>query len=1241
MSKLLPFLPLFDQTAIEQPSAPDLSAPPDADARKQALNIQQSFVVEAPAGSGKTGLLIQRFLKLLADESVTSPEQVLAITFTIKATAEMRDRVLDHLEAARRAPPTPPGSAASDFATQTRALAHAVLERDRELGWSILDHPHRLNIRTIDAVCAEIAKTLPILSGSGGRLSPSTDARALHREAARRTLLLLGGDDADFNQALRALLLHRDGNLTDCENLLTEMLALRDQWGEFIPLDLRQLDDDWLDANALPKLERALEHAVSTALAELSKGFPLDVLADLAQLASEMAPFYPTSPIAICGGRSSAPGTSGTDLEHWQSLIHLIVKPSKPKGWRKSLAKGSLRFEIEKHHQAQLKQIIARLAGLPNLVDSLCEIQKLPPAHYPADQWAVAKSLFRVLRRALIELQIVFAERNQCDFTEVSLLARHALNEDSGADDLAAALGARLQHLLVDEMQDTSTGQYDLLELLTESWDGHSQTVFLVGDPRQSIYLFRQARVERFIRAMETEKLGDLSLTKLSLTANFRSQPDLVDQFNADFPLIFPAPAEADTTRNIHALPYTAAAPTRPPSPHACGIIWHAHPLPYVPPAKSSSSANDAPTANDHRQLQDLRDAQQVLRIAREWFAKSLPEGRTKPWSMAVLVRGRNHLTEIVKALREAKAPIPFRAVEIESLGERQEILDLTALTRALLHPADRVAALAVLRAPWCGLTLADLHTLTGGDEPLLKDRSILSLMSERGHLLPEDSRRRMARIRTVLEYGIAQRGRLTTAQLVERAWRSLGSDTWLNPTQLTNTRRFFQLLDTLETESASARVNTVVLEERLRTLFAEPEAIPSGTAHIELLTIHTAKGLEWDVVCVPSLERGPGRSSPRLLTWAELDTSPEDEAAHVMLAPIAAKGGDVDALTSWLKGIYSNRELAEQKRLFYVACTRAREELHLFAAPSAKIGGEMNVVPYSLLKAAWPAAERWFAAVAARPAATVPTMSPQAVADDSVGLDIAASAGTSHKVQRVPASFDPTSRFTEARTRKLSYGEPETNSAASRTLFARPEGSFAARSFGNAVHACLEVFARRIAEGQTPASLLVELPSWSPRIAAILRADGLPRAAVDRLAREARFALEKALRDPDGLWLLAPHVAAASELALTSSTSASGESLAVHRLASVRADRIFHAGAEPHLPGNDFLWIVDYKTSAPRATELSQFFAEQRAAYAPQLETYARILAPARSMEPAQVRLALYFPSIPHLEWWKCDPST
>src|ERR1700743_2040903 len=146
--------------------------PRDWQERERALDVRRSWIVEAPAGSGKTGLLIQRYLKLLADESVEHPEQVLAITFTVKATSEMRERVMAQLESAKRGGVlTHP----SEFDRETRSLAEAVLRGGGLFGWNLLDHPRRLRIRTIDSVCGEIARSLPVLSGSGGWQTPVED----------------------------------------------------------------------------------------------------------------------------------------------------------------------------------------------------------------------------------------------------------------------------------------------------------------------------------------------------------------------------------------------------------------------------------------------------------------------------------------------------------------------------------------------------------------------------------------------------------------------------------------------------------------------------------------------------------------------------------------------------------------------------------------------------------------------------------------------------------------------------------------------------------------------------------------------------------------------------------------------------------------------------------------------------------------------------------------------------------
>jgi ATP-dependent helicase/nuclease subunit A len=1187
----------------------------DSQAREDALDVGRSWIVEAPAGSGKTGLLIQRYLKLLGQEGVTEPEQVLAITFTKKATQEIRERIVEELEAAAEGAPL---KREAKFERTTRELAERVLRRDEALGWGLLDRPRRLRVQTIDSVCAEIARSLPVLSGSGGGLAPVEDAAALYREAARRTLMQLGGSDAVLDESLTKLLLHRDGSLGDCERLLAEMLERREQWGEFVPLKGEELTEEYLDGVVRPRLERALEIAICTGLTRLEQAMPAKGLRDLAEIARSMSrngdAVEEHSPIAICAEKINLPSANADDLAHWRALIHLLVTPSK-RTWRKVLGEKTLGFPLPKYEKERLKEIIDALRHDDYLQAVIASVDSLPPSNYPQEQWEQAKALFRVLRRALAELQVVFAEGGECDFTELTLLAKHALDA-GGASEMTAVTGMRLEHLLVDEMQDTSTSHYEVIQLLTQGWDGASQTVFLVGDPKQSIYMFRQARVELFLRTMEMKRLGELPLGSLRLTANFRSQGALVEAFNEDFELLFPKTRDAANDGEVAFVKAVAIRPATELKNGSEAVRWHTNALPV--------RLNPEEKRRTIRQ-QRRQDAATVRDVVEQWRATPLPEARTAPWRIAVLVRNRNHLADIVSGLKggDGLAAIPYRAVDIEELGERQEVLDLLALTRALRHPADRVAWLAVLRAPWCGMSLADLHVLTGADDPDSRERSLWEAVEERGEFLSADGVARLERLWPVMEAAEQQRGRLSTAAWVERTWRTLGGDAYLTAEEMENARRYLQLLDAMEEESG--KVDMGQLEQRMKRLYAESPVCPNA---VELVTIHKAKGLEWDVVLVPGLERLTQGDAPSLLTWEEMDAA-ADDAAHVVLAPIEGKGEESRELNAWLKGMQRARKAAERRRLFYVACTRAREALHLFAAPDTRKDGEISRKSGSLLEAAWPAAKSHFADAVSVPENAakmfVRPLFPAVQEDHFVG-DLTAGADEEAqpaRLQRLPFGFEPERRF--GVEHRLSYGD----AAITPAHFERPEGSFEARAFGNAVHAFAEMVTKRLAEGAGVDALLREVAGWTPRIAALLRGDGLAPVVVDRLVARVKTALGNLLKDAEGLWVLSPHEEARSEFALTSW----GETRS-----SVRLDRVFVAGHEPLEAGNDSLWIIDYKTATHGRERVEEFLAEERVKYGAQMDAYARMMR--GRVEAGRLRVGLYYPMLPRLVWWEPTDS-
>ena len=1168
--------------------APAPTEIPDADQRKAALDITRSFIVEAPAGSGKTALLIQRFLKLLAAESTTDPAQILAITFTRKATHEMRDRVLLQL---RRAGANRPEEDYLDRVT--RPLALAALANDRRHNWKLLDHPGRLNISTIDSLCTRLANALPVLSGGGG-LTPVEKSEDLYRLAARRTLARLG-DDPVLTPALATLLLHRDNNLSDTESLIAGMLGWRDQWANLIPLTGEQLTEHYLETVTLPRLEKALQQAICRALTRLDKLMPSALCHELSTLARKMsdAEGYKgaDNPLALCRELNTAPGTAADDLDHWRALAHIATSPSQ-KSWRKptGIQSQHLKFVISPQHKAELVNLVTSLSNVPGLCEALCDLTRLPPVRYPQQQWRVAKALFRILSHALLELQFVFQSTGTCDFTELSLTALSALRNDAALDDLAATAGSSLDHLLIDEMQDTSTTQYELIRLLTQSWDGHSQTVFLVGDPKQSIYLFRQARVERFIHTLHTGRLGELPLTPLHLTANFRSQSNLVDAFNQTFTAVFPADDEV-TYRAAHAARKATAGPH---------LVWHPSIIPYESADKPADRARE--TQQNAAIIRQLIDA---------WRARPLPKGRTAPWKIAILGRSRTHLHAVTKAL----APDSYQAIDVVPLGERQEVLDLLALTRALLHPADRTAWLALLRTPRCGLTLVDLHTLAGQldnpDNYTETQTAVFDLLHERGALLSPDGIARLERFWIVMQAALAQRGRLPLSQWVSRTDRAFSTDRFYDEAQRANTTRFLEMLE--ELESLPEPITIDRLNRRLENLYANPA---TADDQVQMLTIHGAKGLEWDFVVVPQLESGTGTDRSGLLSWLELEDSSDDEnVAHGIIAPVQARGDEAHPLNQWMNSIWTAREKAEVKRLFYVAATRAREELHLFAAPKQSSSRAPLRVRKTLLEAAWPAAESHFAKLPPQPAAID---SIAAAADLMLVPSV-----PPRLIERIPLGAMSTTLGSPDLTSEPWALQAQTENQDAQT-YTRPEGSFEARILGNTTHTFIELLAHRAATGQSFQSLQSELKTWSPRVQTMLRAAGLAPESVPSTTTTILRSLIRTLEDPIGRWLLSPHPHASTETSISTPTK------------TIRLDRTFLAGPEPLTSGQTHLWIIDYKTGSHAADGLEAFLASQKALYAPQLETYATHLA----QRGRPIRLALYYPALPQLLWWPFRPA-
>jgi ATP-dependent helicase/nuclease subunit A len=1110
--------------------------PADHARRRAALDPRRSFIVQAPAGSGKTGLLTQRFLGLLA--TVDQPEEIVAITFTRKAAAEMRGRILQALADARQPQPAEP------WARQTWELAGAALRHAGQQGWNLLDNPQRLRIRTIDSLCQYLARQMPLRSGFGEAPAVEEDATLLYRAAARSALAELESD-SPLGAALAVLLGQLDNRLDALHTLLADMLAWRDQW---LPL--------LVQPNPRSVVECVLQAVVEAHLQALRAQFPAGVGDELARLARYAAGNVGDDhAVAGCRDLPAMPPPTPAGLPAWNALAELLL--TRTGDWRRTVDKRS-GFPAGRGEAGAMRQemleLLATLGPDTALADSLAGLRLLPDPAYPDDEWALIEALFTVLLGAAAHLKLVFRERGRVDFSETALAALEALGGELEPSDLALRLDYQLRHLLVDEFQDTSYSQHKLLRGLTAGWQpGDGRTLFLVGDPMQSIYRFRKAEVGLFLGAWRG-RLGHLPLEPLQLTVNFRSERGVVDWVNRQFPRVFPAVADG----RKGAVPY---APSE---------------------AFKTAGTGAAVTLHPFVGRDDEAEAALILDLIHAARAAD-PDG-----TIAVLVRSKAHLEHLIQALRGAG--VGYQAVEIGKLAQRPAVLDLLALTLALLHPADRVSWLALLHGPLCGLPLADLHALVGedsGDD----DAPVPVLLGDpsRCERLSADGRRRGAACFAVLQAALDERGRRPLRDWVEGAWLALGGPACLpDDAAAEDVEVFFRLLQDLDGGGAPTPER---LREGLDGLFALPD--PRGDARLQLMTIHKAKGLEFDTVILPGLGKTTQGDRRKLLYWQE--TVGEGDSSELFFGPVKPAQASSESRTStYIRQLQAEMGRLENARLLYVAATRAKRRLHLIGHCTEKQDGSVSADRGSLLGQLWPAvADAWLAAAA-----------------DCPPVVETGSGKPPGRPETVPPSADPSCLRLPA-----NWVCPEAPATVGMEAQAAPEtvdgvayewAGDTARAVGTVVHAWLQRLA------QSPAGRVADLPSFESAAQRMLAREGVPAAELGQATRRVRAAIESALGDERGQWILsARHEDAGCEVPVTAMIEGQLRRLVI--------DRTF-------IDEEGVRWIIDFKTGTHEGGDVARFLDEEEGRYRDQLARYAAAF---RALEDRPVRTALYYPLV------------
>jgi ATP-dependent exoDNAse (exonuclease V) beta subunit len=698
----------------------------DLDVRIRAIDPADSFIVQAPAGSGKTELLMQRILTLLL--TVQEPEEVMALTFTKKAVEEMRHRVISTLLATHNNTPI-----TSEHQRQSRALAQAVLEHDQKHQWHLLDSPQRLNISTIDALCLKICQGSPQETLLPLDISPLDNAIEVYKKSIQT--IFNSSQQHYLYSELQTLLLHCDNQYPTIERLLCQLIAQREQW---LPLVMPYYHQpDQLKHACEQVIENILQSHLNKIIDNLPEEFIMPLWQSTVFSKQQCNPNTDWDPMH-CQLEQDADSFSA-----WLYVANLLL--TKDGNWRSTRSiNKTLGFTKETPEEKKacqnLLETLSQLDNQETLRESLAALRTCPELHYNEDSWEILKACLMCLPDLVAQCHLNFQAIGQCDYVELNLAACRVLDHEA-ASQKALILNHKISHILVDECQDTSLSQARLLLLLTQHWDSSEhKTLFFVGDPMQSIYRFRQAEVSLF-HQWQMHGLGHIALTPLQLTSNFRSDKAVVEWFNNQFINIFPH----DYSAQNGGIPYAMATAIKE------GNSTSATKALIIPDGSAEDEA-----AAIIQSIQALEDKNKTI---------------------AILLQRRSQALPLIQALK--KHQLAFEASDIEPLINNALTLDWLTCLRALCNFDDSIAWIALLRSPICGAKLETLFNLTQASQ----DKSLLNSILDKN---PENPQKYLhhfqKRLANLFEHSIDQ----PLWQLIDTAWQTLGfQDFYEQPSEL------------------------------------------------------------------------------------------------------------------------------------------------------------------------------------------------------------------------------------------------------------------------------------------------------------------------------------------------------------------------------------------------------------------------------------------------------------------------
>jgi len=591
--------------------------------------------------------------------------------------------------------------------------------------------------------------------------------------------------------------------------------------------------------------------------------------------------------------------------------------------WRDSVT-GALKKESREHalfFEAMKERGIRGWDGLLAHLDELYYKRPLSELILKGDLGEPEARILELYSRCLESYRARKAEARLIDFSDLEFYAFHALIKSPEWQNILYAFDEHTDHILVDEFQDTSALQWMLLDKLTEEWRsglgakrerGTVPTIFLVGDEKQSVYLFRGADVSVVRKARErlSSFLGSEYEYK-EVKENFRSLPEIIEFTNRLFEKIMPRTLDRESWR-VQYSSFEAARTGK-------GKVE----LLLLEPEEGSHTKS-----NREHEAALLARHMKILYRNHQVHSHQIHSDELKPcdWAdMAVLLRQRTHLASFEDALRREN--IPFIVLKGMGFYEEPEVALLREFASFLVDPGDDYSLFCLLRSPLFGVGYERLTALIKGKTgPLWNKLEVGASLAKRKSPLTESAR--------VLEELLSLMGGLPLSRIIERLLvATSGWTQFKEKPRHANIKKFIQMVEALEAEGLDPiTVRDRLLSERFKAEIAKANVNTEGMDAVKLMTVHAAKGLQFPMVFLPSLDEDTGPKSGAIVV--------EESAGRFVFR--------YEPEPDMRKGILEfermkEREREEEKRLFYVAVTRAMDYLFMSGFEQEKPKGRLK----------------------------------------------------------------------------------------------------------------------------------------------------------------------------------------------------------------------------------------------------------------------------------------------------------